>query len=232
MIKTNKFLFLILFLTSYSLSEELILHENDEDCDSGYNDYDECIVYGEDCDAYNAWHECIPVKDYSLTKELVLHESDGKAGQAFCLECKFTDFESMLECLPLKETAVYGVMYKCTSGESIRKTIILENPKIELEYVAKNRKYVPKNLRKRFILKNRVNGNFLNDINKMTLFNATENSVIVRCYEVNIYDNENLIATFETDGISFYDNKNKLLYWSDEDLLVKYWYVIPENHCL
>jgi hypothetical protein len=87
-------------------------------------------------------------------------------------------------------------------------------------------------------LEKKKNSNFLKDFNKMTL--VAGHKVVGFCYNINIYDNETLIAAFETDGVNFYDRKNKLMYKlymkneifnPEEDFLRKYWGIFEENHC-
>jgi hypothetical protein len=69
---------------------------------------------------------------------------------------------------------------------------------------------------------------------------VTGHKVAAFCYNINIYDNETLIVTFETNGSSFYDRKNKLMYElymknsiynPEENFLRKYWDLFEENRC-
>jgi hypothetical protein len=106
----------------------------------------------------------------------------------------------------------------------------LKNAKIELEFITKHSKNVPdKSHRRKDVLGNKMKHNFLNEINEITLINTDVNLLASEfCYNINIYDNENLIVTFETNGRHFYDRKNKLLYALKdyeriEYGLLKYW---------
>ena len=169
---------------------------------------------------------------YSLSEELMLYENDGKANSAFCLEC---DVAKEYECVPVDDDRIFIKRYECPSGKNIKKEMILRNVKIELENIVKEFKYVSdKKIRTKSKLENEVNNIFLNDINKMTLVN--KNVIVGFCYKVNIYDNENLIVFFETDGNFFYDKRNKLMYKLEEykpekNLLRKYWKIYEENRC-
>jgi len=163
----------------------------------------------------------------SLSEVLMLHVSGQKTGSAFCLECN-PHIEDV--CTPVDDVTERDGRYECVAGETIRKKIIFKNTKIELEGVIINLKdYLPKGQRWYAMLKDKMISNFLNDINKMILVNIYIN--VRFCYDINIYDGDKLIVTFETDGNSFYDRANKLMYYSKDDLLLKYWEIYEENHC-
>lgn len=116
---------------------------------------------------------------------------------------------------------------------------MLKKPKIELEKVIQFiDEYVPENQRERKVLESKINSNFLKDFNKMKL--ATKHKFFRSCYNINIYDHDVLIATFETNGNNFYDRKNKLIYElyikdsiynPEENFLRKYWGIFEENRC-
>jgi len=118
---------------------------------------------------------------------------------------------------------------KYVPGKDVKKKILLKNCRIELERHIRNDTYVPRNIRKQAVLGKEKGRRFFDDINKMKL--VTIDDVFVLCYEVYIYDQGKLITGFRTDGYHFYDRKNKIMYYSQEDLLNKYWGVLEENHC-
>jgi hypothetical protein len=122
-------------------------------------------------------------------------------------------------------------LYKYVESENLRRKIVLKNSKIELERAVKWDEYVPKSYRKKTVLEKEKNKRFFDDFNKMELF--TKDMVNMFCFEICIYDQGGLIASFRTNGRLFYDNKNKLMYFSRtrENLLEKYWGVLEENHC-
>jgi hypothetical protein len=152
----------------------------------------------------------------SLSEELMLYINDGTVGSPSCLE--------------RDGTSPHAKKYTCVAGKDVRKKIILKKAVIELEVVIiEYIKYVPKNVRRKMVLTNKMNRVFLNDINKMTL--VTRDIFSRFCYEISIYDHKNVITTFETDGYFFYDRKNKLMYESKEDLLGKHWDIFEESHC-
>jgi hypothetical protein len=110
--------------------------------------------------------------------------------------------------------------------------------KIELvrmvtQKVAKGRgviiNYAPDSLKKKSILKKEMNRRFLNDVNRMALVTIKREMFI--CCEINLYERENIIATFKTNGHYFYDEEKHLLYeyqyigneMNYTDLLYKYW---------
>jgi len=168
---------------------------------------------------------------------LMLHINEGKPDSAFCLECS-PKIEP--ECAPVDFVKMGGIRYECVFGKTVREKIILKNTKIELEKAITNSdEYILENIRPRRVLENKMNSNFLKDFNKMKL--ATKHKFSVPCYNVNIYDNDTLIVTFETNGLYFYDRKNKLIYEVDRkgkvfnpeehDLLRKYWDIFEENRC-
>jgi len=112
------------------------------------------------------------------------------------------------------------------------KLIISENiNKVELVFVVEDFKEVPENDRKKIILKNRMNKRFFNDINKLELFSVKGEYFFVFCYEIKIYNNENLVMTFETNGNHFYNKEKNLIYRSEKNLLEKYWGITEENAC-
>jgi len=167
----------------------------------------------------------------SLPEVLMLHINEEKPGSAFCLKCNH-EIES--ECVPVEDGRC-----ECYPGETTIKKIVLKNPRIELEKVIQNLdEYIPENLRRRVVLERKMNSNFLKDFNKMVLL--VGHIIVGFCYNVNIYDNEKLIATFETNGDWFYDRENKLMYQlykkdsiykSEENFLRKYWDIYEENRC-
>jgi len=173
---------------------------------------------------------------FAQQKVLMLHINEGKPGSAFCLEC-----ESLIEpeCELVEDIEIREGRYECKAGKTVRKKVTLKKPRIELEKVIQNiDEYIPENLRKREVLENKMNSNFLKDFNKMPLVTRHTNHRF--CYNVNIYDNKTLIATFETNGNKFYDRKNKLmyeLYKKDsiynpaENFLRKYWGIFEESRC-
>jgi hypothetical protein len=181
----------------------------------------------------------------SLSKELALYLDAWKTDKATCLElCIERDEkyqESWHECVA-EDSNDYARRYDCDSGESVRTKTILKNPKITMEPSIRVYKYVPKNQRVPILLKQKSVSHVLNDIKsrfKLVAVTDTANRFITGlCYEINIYDNEKLIASFETNGVDFYDGKNKTMYTlkkfkseTDTDLLYKYWGMWPENHC-
>jgi len=144
-----------------------------------------------------------------------------------CSECNF-GIEDV--CMPENDVSIRIRRYECAADGSTPKKTTLKNVKIELETVIINlRDYVPESHRRRNVLKNNMNDNFLSDINNMTL--VTTVMLAYFCYDINIYDGEKLIITFETNGRTFYDRKNKLMYTSKENLLRKYWGISEENAC-
>lgn len=154
---------------------------------------------------------------HSADDMLMLFERDGSVDASLLL----TDDEgnSMIE------------SYKYVPVKNDRKKILLKNSKIELEASIRHDAYVPRNIRKRAVLRKEKNRLFFNDINKMEL--VTHDAVAVLCFEINIYEQGELITSFKTNGRDFYDRKNKLMYYSnsDEGLLRKYWNILEENHC-
>jgi len=163
----------------------------------------------------------------SLSNDLMLYKNDGQPGSAFCFACASVNEPT---CVPQEEIiGEFIKKYICIPGKTVRKKITLENIKIELERVVTNFRYVHENHRTTSILKNKMNNNFLNDINKTTL--DFGDIIVVFCYEINIYNNNNLITTFKTNGNHFYDITNKLMYYSEKDLLLKYWGILEENSC-
>ena len=149
---------------------------------------------------------------------LILFERDGAVDVSSLLT---DDDNSMLEC------------YKYIPGKFVKKKILLKNSKIVLEKHIRNDAYVPRNIRGRGVLEKGKNKRFFNDINKMELI--TDDDMFVLCYEIYIYDQGKLITVFRTNGIDFYDRKNKLMYYLDldskGDLLHRYWGIFEENHC-
>jgi len=93
--------------------------------------------------------------------------------------------------------------------------------------------YAPDSLQRNLVLKKEMNKYFLNDINRLAL--VTERRELFICCDVNLYERENVIATFKTDGHYFYDEEKRLLYeyhyigkaMSYEDLISKYWKIEP-----
>jgi len=164
----------------------------------------------------------------SLAVELIFYENDEKNSSALCLEC---DYSEEYTCISVDEKIrFFALRYECTPVAIVKKTIILKKTTIELEYVVKNLiDYVPESHRRKNVLKNKMNDGFLNDINNMALVNG--NIIAGFCYKFNIYDNGNLIISFETNGRTFYDRKNKLMYTSKENLLRKYCGILEENAC-
>jgi hypothetical protein len=89
--------------------------------------------------------------------------------------------------------------------------------------------YAPDSLQKKLVLKKEKNKIFLSDINRMTL--VKEKTELFICCEVRLYERENVIATFKTDGHHFYDEEKHLLYeyqyigneMTYTDVLYKYW---------
>jgi hypothetical protein len=117
------------------------------------------------------------------------------------------------------------LLNKCFS----KKVTMLEDiNKVELFFTVEDFKTVPEDIRKKMILKKKMNKRFLNDINKLKLISGE--FIFVFCHEIKIYGHESVI-TFETNGYIFYDRKNNLLYKSDKNLLEKYWNLLEENAC-
>lgn len=118
--------------------------------------------------------------------------------------------------------------------KTTKKKIALKNVKINLEVAGKDGndvKAIPKDKRIKFLLEDEKISNFLNDINKIALY--TRDLFYEYCYIISIYDNEELIKSFQTRGNSFYDCETKTIYWSSENLLSKYWNITEEeNACM
>ncbi|GBU20518.1 hypothetical protein R80B4_00396 [Fibrobacteres bacterium R8-0-B4] len=174
----------------------------------------------------------------SLSRDMQLYINETKKSGTRCIEsCIEHDGNSSTKRYYCTEEEMVTLerVYECVEGETIRKKIILKNAKIDLESVVIDiNKYLPKDARYHSILKNNMNGIFLNEINKMKL--VTEDIVYKFCYNINIYDGKNLLISFGTNGHYLYDRKNKLMYVLEEydpenNLLQKYWGIWEENHC-
>ena len=100
---------------------------------------------------------------------------------------------------------------------------------IVLIFRIKDYKEIPEIEREKIALKNRKKKPFLRDIKKLQLIWG--NGVFVFCSEIRIYNNKNMMFSFETNGLIFYDKKNNLFYQSKENLLEKYWRIVAENAC-
>ena len=74
-----------------------------------------------------------------------------------------------------------------------------------------------------------MNKRFINDINKIELFSGKGEFVF--CYEMRIYNNDYLVMIFEINGNYLYNKEKNLIYWSEKNLLEKYWNIIEENAC-
>lgn len=169
-----------------------------------------------------------------LSGEMQLYINEMKMKDTLCLEsCLKKKGKSIVKRYDCAEEEID--VYECAAGTSTRKKITLKNPKIDLEFVVVEiDKYLPKDLRYHNILENKMNNNFLNDINNMKLITA--DIFIHFCYNVNVYDGKNLVISFGTNGHYFYDRKNKLMYVlksydPEKNLLYKYWGIWEENHC-
>ena len=144
-----------------------------------------------------------------------------------------------LPCPPVHPNWVYvpgeNLEYKTKSSQllSFKNITKIELVRMVMQKVAEGGgviiNYAPDSLQKKSILKKEMNRHFLNDINRMALVTIKREMLI--CCEINLYERENIIATFKTNGHDFYDEEKHLLYEyqyvGDEmnytDLLYKYW---------
>jgi len=133
----------------------------------------------------------------SLSDELILYINERNPNSAFYIE---SDTTATLGC--------------SIAGECVKKSYTLKNVQIELIQIANNFQYfqyLPENLRKRRVLNNKMNSQFLNDINNLVLINVgvATHKETAYCYEINIYDGKHLIVTFAISAYRFYDKKTE-----------------------
>jgi predicted ribosome-associated RNA-binding protein Tma20 len=77
-----------------------------------------------------------------------------------------------------------------------------------------------------------MNKRFISEVNKMKLLNDDSKSKVSAedfCHKIKLYSQKNLVAVFATGGHYLVDTNNGLFYYSEEDILRKYWETFSQN---